>query len=90
VQELTDEYRQKMNISEREKGVVVSNIAEDSPALGVLNKGDVVLEIRHKPVTDVKEYNKIVSGIENNSDVLMLIVKNGVRQYVTIPAKNVK
>ncbi len=90
VQELSDEYRQKMNISEREKGVVVSNIAEDSPALGVLNKGDVILEIRHKSVTDVKEYNKIVSGIEGNSDVLMLIVKNGVRQYVTIPAKNAK
>ena len=90
VQELTEEYRQKMNIPEREKGVVVNNISEDSPALGVLNKGDIILEINRKTVADTKEYNVVTSGIESSQDVLALIVRNGVRQYVTIPAKSAK
>src|SRR5208337_2695174 len=90
VQDLTDEYRQKMNISEKDKGVIVSNIDEDSPALGILNKGDIILEISRKPVTDTKEYTKVISGIESNQNVLALIVRGGVRQYITIPAKSAK
>jgi len=90
VQDLTDEYRQKMNIGGKDRGVIVNNIDEDSPALGIINKGDIILEISHKPVVNAKEYNKIVSGIESTSDVLVLIVKNGVRQYITVPAKSAK
>ncbi len=77
-----------MNISKKDKGVIVSNIDEDSPALGIINKGDIILEISHKPVLDAKEYHEIVSGIESSSDILVLIVKNGTRQYITVPAKS--
>ncbi len=90
VQDLTDEYRQKMGISEKEKGVIVSNIDEDSPALGILSKGDIILEINRKPVTNAKEYSKAISGIESNQNILALIVRGGVRQYITVPAKSVK
>ncbi|MBF0505239.1 MAG: DegQ family serine endoprotease [Nitrospirae bacterium] len=90
VNELTDEYRQKMNIGGKEKGVVIVNIAEDSPALGVLTKGDIILEIDRKPVISAKEYEDIVSGIASNKNVLVLIVRGGVRQYITIPAKAAK
>ncbi len=88
VQDLTDEYRQKMNISEKDKGVIVSNIDEDSPALGIINKGDIILEVNRKPATNTKEYTKAISGTESNQDVLALIVRGGVRQYITIPAKS--
>lgn len=90
VQDLTDEYRQKLGVGEKEKGVVVINIAEDSPALGILSKGDVILEINRKPVIDSQEYNKIISSIAANQNVLVLIVKGGVRQYTTIPAKGAR
>jgi serine protease Do len=90
VQDLTDEYRQKMNIGEKDKGVIVSNIDEDSPALGILNKGDVILEINHKTVSNTKEYTKIISGIESNRNVLVLIIRGGMRQYITIAAKSAK
>ena len=90
VQDITEEYRQKLNISEKEKGVIVTNIDEDSPALGIISKGDILLEINRKPVTNTKEYSKVISGVENNRDVLVLIVKNGVRQYLTVPAKSAK
>lgn len=88
VQELSDEYRQKMNITAKEKGVVVADVAEDSPALGILNKGDVILEINRKPAVGIKEYNKIMSGIDSDQNILALIVRNRVHQYVTVPAKS--
>jgi serine protease Do len=87
VQDITDEYRKQMNIPDNDRGVVVSNIDEDSPALGVLDRGDVILEINRKPVTNTKEYNKLVSGIESNQNILALIIRRTVRQYVAIPAK---
>ena len=90
VQELADEYRQKMNIPAKEKGVVVNEIAEDSPALGILNKGDVLLEINRKTVNNITEYSRIISDIDSNKDILVFLVRNGVRQYVTVPAKNAK
>ncbi len=90
VQDLTDEYRQKLNISGKDRGVIVSNIDEDSPALGIINKGDVLLEINRKPVPNTKEYTKAIAGIESNQDVLALIVRGGVRQYITVPAKGTK
>ncbi len=90
VNELTDEYRQKMNISGKEKGVIIVNIDEDSPALGILAKGDIILEIDRKPVINTDEYTKIVSGIGINKNVLALIVRGGVRQYITIPGKTAK
>ncbi len=90
VQEVTDEYRQKMGVTEREKGVVVSNITENSPALGILTKGDIILEVNRTPVINTNAYNKIVSGIEVNHNVLVLIVRGGVRQYITIPGKGAK
>ena len=90
VQEITDEYRQKMNISEKDRGVIVSNIDEDSPALGIINKGDIIIEIDRRPVTSTKEYTKVISGIESNQNVLALIMRGGVRQYITIPAKTSK
>jgi hypothetical protein len=34
----------------------------------------------------VKEYNTVVSSIEKDQDVLLLVVKGGVAQYLTIPA----
>ncbi|HXW68753.1 MAG TPA: DegQ family serine endoprotease [Dissulfurispiraceae bacterium] len=88
VQDLSDEYRQKMNISGKDRGVIVSDIEEDSPALGIINKGDIILEVSHKPVVSSKEYNKIVSGIESRTEVLLLIIRNGIRQYITVPAKS--
>lgn len=90
VNELTDEYRQKMNIAGKEKGVIIVNIDEDSPALGILTKGDIILEINRKPVGNTDEYTETVSGIESNQNVLALIVRGGVRQYITVPAKAAK
>lgn len=84
VQELTDELLRKFGITKKIQGVVINNIDEDSPAYGVLVRGDIIIEVNRKPVTNVKEYMNIASKIEKSQDVLLLIVREGSAQYITI------
>lgn len=87
VQELTEDILQRMEITRKLKGVVITNIAEDSPALGILRNNDIILEINRRPISNVKEYNEIVSRIEKKQDVLLLIVRGGVTLYLTISGR---
>jgi serine protease Do len=87
VHELTEEFLQKLNINKKIKGVVVGNIEEGSPALGILSRGDIILEINRKLITNVKEYNEAVSKIEKSKDILVLIMRGGASQYLTIPGR---
>jgi serine protease Do len=87
VQEVTDEILQKLGITRKIKGVLVNNIEEDSPALGILAKGDKIMEVNRKPVTNTKEYNDTVSKIEKGKDILLGIMRGGFPQVITIPAR---
>jgi len=87
VQELTPELYKQMNIPERIRGVIVSNIKPDSPAVTRLMRGDVILEINRKAISSVKEYETVVSKLEKDKDVLLLIFRNGSTLFVTIKAE---
>lgn len=87
VQEVTDEILQKLGITRKIKGVLVNNIEEDSPALGILAKGDIIMEVNRKAVTNTKEYNDTVSKIEKGKDILLGIMRGGFPQVITIPAR---
>jgi len=87
VQEVTDEILQKLGITRKIKGVLVNNIEENSPALGIIAKGDIIMEVNRKPVTNIKEYNDTVSKIEKGKDILLWIMRGGFPQVITIPAR---
>jgi serine protease Do len=87
VQELTEDLLQKFGITKKIKGVVVNNIDEDSPSFGILMRGDIIMEVNRKPVTNVKEYNDTVSKIERTHDILLLIIRGGSSQYITISSR---
>ncbi len=87
VQELTDELLKKLGITKKIKGVVVNNIDEDSPAAGILATGDIIMEIDRKAISNLKEYNDIVSRIEKNQGILLLIMRGGSARYLTISSQ---
>jgi serine protease Do len=84
----TPDILRKMNIAKKVSGVVVTVIEEGSPALGIITKGDIILEVNRKPVPSAKEYNAVVAGISKDSDILLLIIRGGVTQYITVPARS--
>lgn len=84
VQELTPEIYKQLNIPERIRGVIVSNIDPDSPAATRLLRGDIILEINRKAISSAEEYAAVVSKIKPEEDILLLIFRNGSILFVTI------
>ncbi len=84
VQDLTDDIRKKLDIPERVKGVIVTEIEPDSPAFGVLKRNDVIQEVDRKPITSVDDYEKVVSEIGADESVLLLVYREGGYIYITI------
>jgi serine protease Do len=87
VQDMSPEIAQKLKIPDRIKGVIISDIAEDSIAAGILTQGDVIQEINRKKVTDTRSYKDIASKIKKNEDVLLLIYRRGTSLFVTLSQK---
>ncbi len=87
VQDMTPEIAQKLKIPDRIKGVIISDVAEDGIASGVLTQGDVIQEINRKKVDSVKNYQEVVSKIKKDEDVLLLIYRRGTSLFVTLSEK---
>ena len=84
VQNLTSEMYDKLNLPKRLKGVIVSDIDEDSPAAMVLVQGDIIQEINRKKITSVKDYENIVAKIKPEENILLLVFRNGSSIYITL------
>lgn len=87
VQKLTPDIYQQLNLPERIRGVVVTEIEDKSPAEAVLHPGDVILEINRKAVSNVADYEEIVSKIKPDKDVLLLVFRRGSTSFITINAE---
>lgn len=76
VQNITPDIRKELQLPPRVTGVVVVDIAEDSPALGYLQKGDVIMAVNRKKIENTKDYQNIVSKLKEG-DVLLFIYRDG-------------
>lgn len=87
VENLTPETYEKLNLPKRLKGVFVSDIDEDSPAAMVLMQGDVIQEINRKRITNIRDYENVVSRIKSGEDILLLVFRSGYSMYITLSNK---
>jgi serine protease Do len=87
VQDITPEIAKQLGIPARVKGVVVSDVAEDSPAAGVLTQGDVIQQVDRRDVGSVKEYQEIASKIKPEETVLLLVYRGGSSLFITLSSK---
>jgi len=87
VQNLTPEIYKQLNLPKKLKGVVVSEIDEESPAVMVLVQGDIIQEINRKKITSTRDYENIVAKIKPEEDILLLVFRNGSSIYITLSAK---
>jgi len=83
VQNLTPDLAQQLQLPAGTKGVVVSEVDPSSPAASELNRGDVIQEVNHKPVSNVEEYKQAIAAA-GNQPVLLLVNRGGGTQYVVI------
>jgi serine protease Do len=84
VQNLTPDIYRQLTLPEKIRGVVVTDIESLSPAETRLMPGDVILEINRKAVSNIDDYEAIVSEIKPDMDMLLLVFRRGSTIFVTI------
>jgi serine protease Do len=84
VQNLTPDIYRQLNLPDKMRGVIVSDVESGSPAETRLLPGDVILEVNRKAVSSIEDYESIVSEISPDSDLLLLVFRRGSTIFVTI------
>ncbi len=76
VQDLTSDIRNQLGLNSDVKGVVVTNVAEASPAASAgLQRGDVIEQVNRQPVNSVGDYDRLVQ--QSGNQALVLLVNRG-------------
>ncbi|MGB7434792.1 MAG: DegQ family serine endoprotease [Candidatus Acidiferrum sp.] len=87
VENLTPDIAHQLNLSPSTSGVVVSEVDPSSAAAEAgLQRGDVIQEVNRKPVHNMDQYQQAMSGLTNQS-ILLLVNHGGTTHYVVIPAQ---
>jgi len=87
VQDLTPEIMGRFKLPDKLKGVIVSDVSADSPAHMILAQGDVIMEINRESINNTKDYDTVVSRLNTENDILLLIFRNGSSLFITLSAK---
>jgi serine protease Do len=87
VQDLTPDLSKKLGIPGRITGVIVTDIEDGSPAVGVITTNDIILEVDRKKITGMKDYEAVVSRIKPDDDILLLVFRNGAAIYITLSGR---
>jgi len=87
VQSLTPQMRESLDVPKRINGVVIVDVEDGSAADGILMKNDVIVEINRNRIKDMNEYEKVISKIPSDQNLLILIFRKGSTLYMTLPGK---
>jgi serine protease Do len=89
VEALTPELREKMQLPDTVKGgVVITDLDDDSPAAAVgLQPGDVILQVNHRTVNTVAEFNGAVKQGASKDSTLLLVKRGAGEQFLVVPNK---
>jgi serine protease Do len=87
VQSLTPDLAEQLQLQPGTHGVVVTSVDPASqPAAAGLQRGDVIQEVNHKPVTSIEDYRRAVSAAGKGS-ILLLVNQQGVTNYLVIESQ---
>jgi serine protease Do len=87
VDELTPAIARQLKVDPDTKGVVVTNVDPSSAASEAgLRRGDVVMEVNRKPVTNVSEFRAQVQAAGDNS-ILLLVNHNGNVVFLVVESR---
>jgi len=87
VQTLTPDLAKQLGV-EAEKGVVITDVSEGSPAsLAGLQKGDVIVEADRQSVASADDLQQALAKAKDKDNVLMLVKRQGESLFVVMQMK---
>ena len=88
VQALTSDVRRQMQLPEGATGVVITDLDEASPASAAgLEQGDVIVQVNHRAVNTVADFNRAVREGASKESTLLLVMRGQGTQFVVVPNK---
>jgi len=88
VQALDSGLRRQLQLPEGTNGVVITDLADDSPAAQAgLESGDVIMQVNHRAVTTVADFNKAVRDGASKDSTLLLVRRGQGTQFLVVPNK---
>jgi serine protease Do len=85
VDNLNADAARELKLPAGTKGVVVENVDPASQAADAgLQRGDVIQQVNHKSVSNVKEYSQAVGSSAKDQPVLLLVDRNGGTMFLAV------
>ena len=87
VREITDEDINTRNLDKKTTGVVIVNIANQSPLANLLRVNDIIIEVQKTQVKNYSDLNRIVEAIFKKGEktlLLTVINSNNQRRYLGV------
>ncbi|MCS7203066.1 MAG: DegQ family serine endoprotease [Thermodesulfovibrio sp.] len=85
VEDLTNKLRSQYRIPNRINGVIVMSVDPNSPAYGILNKGDVIMEINNEKINSVRDFNRVANEVSEYA--IVWFYRQGKVLYTTLKAR---
>jgi serine protease Do len=85
VENLTPETARELKMPADTKGVVVDKVSPSSRAAEAgLQRGDVIQQVNHQSVSNVKDYSQAVGAATKDAPVLLLVDRNGATMFLAV------
>jgi serine protease Do len=85
VENLTPDTAQELKLPATTKGVVVSEVDPSSHAADAgLKPGDVIQQVNHQAVTNMREYTQAVGASKKDDSVLLLVDRGGNTLFLAV------
>lgn len=81
---LTPDIRNRLGLSQRVFGVVVTRINPESSAASRLRSGDIITSINNQRIRTLSDYNKVTRSLKRDSSVLLYLNRRGRMIYLVI------
>jgi serine protease Do len=87
VRDITASEIESRKLEKNLKGVVISQISTTSPLAGILQVGDIILEVQKNKISNAKELNSLIKSIYKKGEqtlLLTIINSNNQRRYLGV------
>jgi serine protease Do len=82
---LTSEMARRLQLPAGTDGVLITDVEAGSPAQrSGLGRGDVILQVNRRPVTNVADAARELGRVESGSTAFLLVLRNGQELFVTV------
>ena len=87
VRELNNQDISSRNLDKKTKGVVITDISNESPFANLLRVNDIIIEVQKTPIKSIVDLKKIVNNIFKKGEktlLLKIINQNNRRRYLGV------